>query len=122
MHMLRWLSLLALLLALLPAGCSKESDGPKGPGQTGTPALSEEEARIQDGLSKLPAEDRRLAEAQKFCAVRNNNRLGSMGKPFKVMLDGQPVFLCCDACEEAARANSRDTLATVEKLKKANAK
>jgi hypothetical protein len=119
---LRCLSLPALLLVLLLAGCNKESDGSKGAEQKGTGALGEEEAGIQSALSKLPAEDRRLAEAQKYCAVRNNNRLGSMGKPVKVMLDGQPVFLCCESCEDAAKANPQKTLDSVEKLKKANTK
>jgi nitrous oxide reductase accessory protein NosL len=120
---LRWLSLPALLLALLVAGCNKESQSSKGPEQKGTTALSAEEAKIQGALAELTTpEDRRLAEAQKFCAVRNNNRLGSMGKPHKVMLDGQPVFLCCDGCEDTAKADPKKTLAKVEQLKKANAK
>jgi hypothetical protein len=118
---LRWLSLPALVLALLVAGCNKESHTSKGPEQKGTSALSAEEAKIQGALAELAPEDRRLAEAQKFCAVRNDNRLGSMGKPFKVSLDGQAVFLCCDACEETAKADSKKTLAKAEQLKKVNA-
>jgi hypothetical protein len=120
---LYWVSLPALVLALLVAGCNKESQSSKDSEKKGTTALSEEEAKIQGALAKVdPPEDRRLAEAQKFCAVRNNSRLGSMGPPIKVMLDGQPVFLCCDGCEETAKAEPGKTLAKAEQLKKANAK
>jgi hypothetical protein len=70
-------------------------------------------------LAKLSAADRRLAEAQEFCPVLRKNRLGSMGPPFKIVLDGQTVFLCCGSCEEKAKADPKKTLATVEELKKA---
>jgi uncharacterized protein (TIGR03000 family) len=79
--------------------------------------LEGEMAMVQDNLSKLSPEDRTLAEAQKFCAVQNGVRLGAMGTPVKVMVKGQPVFLCCRACEERAQSNSDRTLAKVEELK-----
>ena len=47
-------------------------------------------------------------------------RLGSMGKPYKLVIKGQPVFLCCDGCEEDALKNPQETLAKVERLKAAN--
>jgi uncharacterized protein (TIGR03000 family) len=68
-------------------------------------------------LAKLPEGDRKLAEAQKFCAVQTGTRLGSMGTPAKVELDGKSVLLCCPACEAAARKDSAKTLANVERLK-----
>ena len=37
-----------------------------------------------------------------ICAVRNKSELGSMGTPIKIVLQGQPVFLCCAACKTAA--------------------
>ena len=33
------------------------------------------------------------------------------------MIKGQPVFLCCKACEDDALENPDQTLAKVEKLK-----
>ena len=82
------------------------------------PVLSqEEEADISAALAKLSPEDRRLAEAQVFCAGTPENRLGSMGTPLKVMIKGQPVFLCCEGCKQRALANPDQTLATAEKLK-----
>ena len=49
--------------------------------------------------------------------VLEENRLGLMGPPVKVLLKGQPVFLCCKSCEEEALTNPDQTLAKVEKLK-----
>ena len=53
---------------------------------------------MKAGLAKLSPEDRRLAEAQGYCAVQEDSRLGSMGTPVKLLLKGQPVFLCCRGC------------------------
>jgi hypothetical protein len=86
------------------------------------PILDEAEAEIQTALAKLSPADRAMAEAQRFCAVRPKNRLGSMDVPQKIMIDGKVVFLCCDGCEQAARRNATATLSTVEKMKTANAK
>jgi hypothetical protein len=78
---------------------------------------ADKEARVKANLAKLGEQDRRLAEAQKYCPVMQDRRLGSMGKPFKLMLKGRPVFLCCDGCEDEAKAEPDSTLAAVEKLK-----
>jgi hypothetical protein len=80
-----------------------------------------QEAKIKANLDKLPAADRAVAEAQKFCAVQTGNRLGSMGPPIKLEIEGKPVFLCCGGCKDHALANPKQTLATAEKLKAANA-
>jgi Cu(I)/Ag(I) efflux system membrane fusion protein len=73
-------------------------------------ADAEPDPDIRAALADLSPEDRRVAEAQRFCAVLNENRLGSMGTPFKLMIEGQPVFLCCEGCQEKAVANSKETL------------
>ena len=78
------------------------------------------EERIAEALAKLSPEDRQLAESQKFCAQANKSRLGSMGPPVKIEIDGQPVFLCCKGCEDEAKKNGPETLAKVETLKAAN--
>jgi hypothetical protein len=80
-----------------------------------TAAAKEKEA-IRAGLASLSPDDRKLAEAQKYCPIQKK-RLGSMGKPFKLILRGQPVFLCCGGCEDEAREDAGKTLATVEKPK-----
>jgi uncharacterized protein (TIGR03000 family) len=78
------------------------------------------EFRIKDNLAKLGAEDRKLVNDQKFCAVQDKYRLGSMGPPVKVMVKGQPVFLCCEGCTGHAQDNPDKTLETVQKLKAKN--
>jgi hypothetical protein len=75
------------------------------------------ESEIRANLAKLNGDDRRLAEVQGYCAVITKNRLGAMGVPVKIMVKGQPVFLCCDGCEEKAQDHPEKTLATVEQLK-----
>lgn len=77
--------------------------------------------KVNAALAKLSATDRELAEAQRFCAVMKESRLGAMGKPVKLLIDGKPVFLCCAACEAEAKANPKDTIARVAELKKTNA-
>jgi len=103
--------------------------GGSGGGKGGSPGVSVRPSMPEDAdtldkkskveLAKLSAEDRKLAEAQKFCPVLPASQLGSMGVPVKVILDGQPVFLCCTNCEEKAKANPKQTLQKVEEAKKA---
>jgi uncharacterized protein (TIGR03000 family) len=76
-----------------------------------------DDATIEKNLAKLSPEDRKLAEAQKFCAVQEQNRLGAMGEPIKVAIKDQPVFLCCDACLTRAKSNPDKTLEQVKKNK-----
>jgi hypothetical protein len=45
-----------------------------------------------------------------------------MGKPFKVLIKGQPIFLCCEGCRDEATAHPDETLAKVERFKRENAK
>jgi uncharacterized protein (TIGR03000 family) len=71
---------------------------------------------VKASLAKLSPEDRALAEKQRFCAVQNGTRLGAMGVPVKIELDGKPVLLCCPACEGPARMNADQTLAQFQKL------
>ena len=87
------------------------------------PAVTKaEETKIAAALAKLSPEDRRLVEAQVLCPIRDKNYLGAMGPPFKVMIQGQPVFLCCSGCRATALANPTQTLAKVERLRKAHSR
>jgi uncharacterized protein (TIGR03000 family) len=72
---------------------------------------------VAANLGKLDAEDRKVAEEQKHCAVQEGVRLGAMGVPVKIMVQGEPVFLCCRGCEVAARRDPDKTLEKVQKLK-----
>jgi hypothetical protein len=106
--------LLTLFACYALSGCSNHSNH----STTKSKTQSKEET-IQTALAKLSPEDRKLAEAQKFCAVETTSRLGSMDTPVKIMLDGEPVFLCCDHCEAKAKKDKEATLKTVRELKAA---
>lgn len=68
---------------------------------------------ITAALAELPAEDRLLVERQKVCPV-TLYPLGSMGKPPKVEINGQTVFLCCEGCRESLLAEPAKYLAKLE--------
>ena len=73
--------------------------------------------RIRRALAELPPADRALAEAQQFCPV-TDQVLGSMGKPVKVTIKGQTVFVCCPECDQQALEKPDETLRKVEEFKK----
>ena len=54
--------------------------------------LTEAEDYVQQALEifrkRLPENHRRLAEAQVFCAIEEESRLGALGVPIKVMVKG----------------------------------
>ena len=86
-----------------------------------TPATDSAEAEIQSELAKLSAADRQAAIAQRFCVVLNDSRLGSMGVPDKLVIEGKTVFVCCEGCKEEALANPQKTVAKVTALQSATA-
>ena len=75
------------------------------------------EDEIKEARSKLAPDDLKLVNAQEWCVVMTDNRLGEMGVPLKVMVKDQPVFLCCKGCQRKALADPDKTLAKVEDLK-----
>jgi RND family efflux transporter MFP subunit len=82
------------------------------------PSTPDDQAAVIAGnLAKLSPEDRRLVDEQKTCPILTGTRLGSMGVPVKVILDGRPVFVCCKVCVGDARKDPAETLRTVERLK-----
>ena len=58
-----------------------------------------------------------MAEQQAFCAVLTKNRLGSMGTPVKLVIESEPVFLCCAACKGKAEATPDKTLKQAQTLR-----
>jgi multidrug efflux pump subunit AcrA (membrane-fusion protein)/YHS domain-containing protein len=66
-------------------------------------------------LEQLAPEDQELAKQQKTCPITGMN-LGSMGKPFKLILEGRTLFLCCQGCEQAAKADPAATLKKLEPI------
>ena len=76
---------------------------------------------VAANLAKLAPDDRKVAEAQRFCAVQEGIRLGSMGVPVKLELKGEAVFLCCEGCTDKARGDAEQMLRRVQALKAKNA-
>lgn len=108
-----------LLFALFLAGCGAAQNGstPHAPQtQNADHGDQKEKDEHKANIAKLSDEDRPLAEAQGYCAV-TSEPLGSMGPPLKLIVNEQPVFVCCKSCEKKARSNPDKTLAKVEELK-----
>ncbi len=103
--------LLAVSVAL--AGCSGKTNIP----QTGASSIPTTPDDVAIERARLSPEDRALVEAQEWCVISNDERLGSMGPPLKLDIRGQPVFICCKGCQKRAEANPEKTLAKVEELK-----
>ncbi len=67
---------------------------------------------IAASLSKLSADDRKLAELQKDCPI-TDKPLGWMGAPPKLDVNGQAVFVCCPACTPAVQKEPEKALAKI---------
>lgn len=83
--------------------------------------MMKKEAKIKEAISTLSPQDQQLVTEQRFCPIMTYDRLGSMGTPLKVMIEGKPVFLCCKGCVEDAQKGGAATVKTVMKLRDAAA-
>jgi membrane-bound lytic murein transglycosylase B len=68
----------------------------------------------EDALAELSPQDRVLAGKQQVCPV-SGQPLGSMGKPYKVTVQGRDVLLCCPGCEAEIKADPEKYLAKLPK-------
>ena len=93
------------------------SGGKPGPSAVRPTTPDDEAEKVAASLRKLSPEDKKLAQAQRLCPIRNDP-LGSMGVPVKLALDGKPVFVCCKGCVAEAQADPAKTLARAEEFKK----
>jgi len=103
------LVVLGLLLAAGGCGSPRAKELPKSP-----PSPAAAEAEVPEGLKELSAEDRAAAEKQRLCPV-SDELLGAMGKPYKITVQEQTVFLCCPSCEEQLRKYPEKYLAKLKK-------
>jgi hypothetical protein len=103
-----WLA--APLLALSLLGCKA-----KPPDNTAPPP--DPETMIRTNLASLSPEDKALAEQQKYCPVMPEIRLGEYGTPHKVMVQGEPVFVCCQSCVRPAREEPEKTRTQLKEFK-----
>lgn len=113
MNRYRFVAVTALLAAVVLAGCNADNGKPQAAAPTGQSKPDDVAAE----RAKLAPEERALVEAQEWCVVNSDERLGSMGPPLKLDIKGQPVFVCCKGCKRKAEADPDKTLAKVEELK-----
>lgn len=106
----------ALFAALVLTGCNRNTDKPQA-GDPPGPAKGAKADEVAAERAKLPPDDRALVEAQEWCVVQTEERLGSMGPPLKLDIKGQPVFICCKGCKRKAEADPDRTLAKAEELR-----
>lgn len=122
------LATLALVATVfLTLGCGQQrsaDDKVAGDAKTGdkSAATTAKEKKIEAARAKLSPEDRALVDAQDFCAVMSDHKLGSMGVPLKMTIQGQPVFICCKGCKGSAEDEPDATLKAVAELKAKNKK
>ena len=75
------------------------------------------DAKVVAAMAQLSTEDRKLAESQVWCPVQKD-RLGLMGPPVKLTLEGRTLFICCKECRKEAEANPAEMFGRVEELKR----
>lgn len=109
-----WVCLVALAaIGFALIGCSSQPTANSPSEPDGPPAQLSSGASMPEGLAKLSATDRAAALKQAVCPV-TGAKLGSMGAPPKVVVNGHEVFLCCDGCEEKLREEPEKYLAKLK--------
>jgi hypothetical protein len=94
-----WVAVTFVGTAML-LGCTSQDPSQSGTGATSATHWKEGlDKDVVTALSQLSADDRPAALAQKVCPV-TDQPLGSMGKPPKITVEGQQLFLCCQGCDE----------------------
>lgn len=76
-----------------------------------------EDPAVQEAFASLTEEDRKLVLKQVICPVAEM-KLGSMGTPGKVDVNGTPVFICCEGCREDLLQNPDKYLAVLKNYSK----
>ena len=117
----RWLIGVAVMFcAAALVGCG--SDTPSKPSAGRPPGISSpqvaEESNDHSHGPALSAEDQALADAQKVCPVTGEEFGGDMGPPVKLIVQGEPIFICGKGCEKKINADPDKYLAKVAELKR----
>lgn len=109
------------------AGCTAEKPTPTA--STPVVANSRDDAgkeveldEVATERAKLDAPARALVDAQEWCVISSDERLGSMGAPIRLDIQGQAVYVCCKGCQKKAESNPEKTLAKLAELKAKKAK
>jgi len=70
--------------------------------------------KMKEELAKLSEADRASAEKQHICPV-TGEMLGTMGRPIKLSVKGQDVWICCDGCRKSLENDPDKYLAKLNK-------
>jgi hypothetical protein len=105
-----------LVLLVVAVGGCQDKPSPS----TTTPA--DVEADIRVNLARLGPEDQHLAEQQKYCPMMERVRLGEMGRPHRIEVKGESVFVCCQNCARLAQEDPEMALIQIKELRKAREK
>ena len=70
--------------------------------------------KMMETLASFSEEDKASAMKQHFCPV-SGEMLGVMGKPEKIDVEGQTVWICCDGCKDKLLAAPEKYLAKLNK-------
>lgn len=113
-------ALSALLFAVAIVGCSQSSDSETAssnnstsPGDEHTDHDHGSMAGMEKGLSELSEADRAAAMKQHVCPV-TGEMLGTMGKPIKVTVKDQDVWVCCSGCTKQLKEDPDKYLAKLQ--------
>jgi hypothetical protein len=74
------------------------------------------EADIKFNLASLGPEEKRIAEQQKYCPIMDNVRLGEIGRPFKITVNGVTAYVCCENCVQEAQDEPEWALSKILQL------
>lgn len=72
------------------------------------------EAEIRRNLATLGPDEQALAERQRNCPFMPETRLGEMGPPQKVTVQGETVFVCCNNCSRFAQEEPEQAAAQLK--------
>jgi YHS domain-containing protein len=113
-----WLALLAV--SLLTLGCNKQTAAEKQAAdkQAAEKKLTDEKSGakvdpVEAAFAELTPEGAAAARKQAICPV-GGGPLGTMGKPYKVTIEGRDVYLCCEHCEGDLKADPKKYLAKLK--------
>ena len=105
---------LLVLGAAMLVGCEKQNDAPPAEGSSADAWKQGLDPDVATALAELSEEDREAALEQRVCPV-SGEELGSMGKPIKVTVEGEDVFVCCKECVDTIKENPDEYLTKLNK-------
>jgi len=115
--------LLPLALAVTLIGCGGGTNPVKATTKDSAAkdaTVAKDSGKVVDdlpGLKELDEADQKRARQQKVCPV-SGSPLGTadMGKPYKMTVKGQDLFLCCEGCKDAVDKDPDGILKKVNAL------